>query len=129
MGAWWGSGAGYQGRSSYWNWSRGKGGYSRSARRYPPPMTRRSFIGGGCAAVGFPFLRRFLSPDVLEAVLAKAKAGHWRDLPMGALVGEVGKCFLGTPYVGQTLEVSDSVESCVINLKGLDCVTFFETSL
>ena len=42
---------------------------------------------------------------------------------------QIGQNLLGTPYVGQTLEVSDTVESCVVQWDGLDCVTFFETCL
>jgi hypothetical protein len=38
---------------------------------------------------------------------------------------EVARQLMGTPYVGQTLEI-DSVESLVINLRELDCTTFLE---
>jgi hypothetical protein len=39
-----------------------------------------------------------------------------------------GKSFIGTPYVGKTLEIGDE-ESLVINLRELDCTTFVETCL
>lgn len=38
------------------------------------------------------------------------------------------KEFIGTEYKASTLEVN-SVEQCVLNLEGMDCVTFFENSL
>lgn len=43
-------------------------------------------------------------------------------------VTEIGKLFIGTPYVEKTLEVGKS-ESLVINLRGLDCTTFVENVL
>ncbi|QWX83758.1 DUF1460 domain-containing protein [Cellulophaga sp. HaHaR_3_176] len=47
---------------------------------------------------------------------------------LGETMVAVGKTFLGTPYVAQTLEVSET-ESLVINLHGLDCTTFVENVL
>lgn len=41
---------------------------------------------------------------------------------------EVGKSFLGTPYVEKTLEFGKT-ESLIINLRGLDCTTFVENTL
>ncbi|OGU57595.1 MAG: hypothetical protein A2X64_09090 [Ignavibacteria bacterium GWF2_33_9] len=49
------------------------------------------------------------------------------DSEFGTLIVEIGKTFLGTPYKGGTLE--GEPEICRINVEGLDCVTFFETSL
>ncbi|NNC61608.1 MAG: DUF1460 domain-containing protein [Eudoraea sp.] len=40
----------------------------------------------------------------------------------------IGKTFIGTPYVAQTLETG-SDESLVIDLEGLDCTTFVENVL
>src|SRR5437899_11739715 len=34
-----------------------------------------------------------------------------------------------TPYVAATLELYEDREVCSVNLRGLDCVTFFESSL
>lgn len=52
-----------------------------------------------------------------------------RRLPIGERVDRVAAQLVGTPYVGQTLETSDDVEVCTINLHGIDCVTYFETCL
>jgi hypothetical protein len=44
-------------------------------------------------------------------------------------VAAVGKAMVGTPYKGFTLEIDDHVEAPSVNFAGLDCWTFFETSL
>ncbi|WP_430908436.1 N-acetylmuramoyl-L-alanine amidase-like domain-containing protein [Maribacter sp. 2-571] len=46
----------------------------------------------------------------------------------GKTVVAVGKTFLGTPYVAQTLEIGEA-EPLTINLQGLDCTTFVENVL
>ncbi len=50
------------------------------------------------------------------------------SLPINQVIIEIGKSFLGTDYVANTLEVGDE-EKLVINLTGLDCYIFLETSL
>lgn len=49
------------------------------------------------------------------------------DKPIGEIISEIGKSFLNTPYEAHTLEVTDR-EQLVINLSGLDCTTFLETT-
>jgi hypothetical protein len=51
-----------------------------------------------------------------------------RSKPIGDIVVEMGKTFLGTEYVANTLE-QPGEEHLVINLHGLDCVSFYENSL
>lgn len=48
--------------------------------------------------------------------------------PIGEVIAEAGISFLGTPYVGGTLD-RDMDESLVIDFTELDCVTFVENSL
>lgn len=48
--------------------------------------------------------------------------------PLNEIIVEIGKSFIGTDYVAHTLEKGDK-ESVVINLEGLDCYTFFESTL
>lgn len=48
--------------------------------------------------------------------------------PINEIIVEIGKSFIGTDYVAHTLEKGDK-ESVVINLEGLDCYTFFESTL
>jgi hypothetical protein len=49
-------------------------------------------------------------------------------LPISDLIPEIGYSFLGTPYVGATLE-NGLEEKLVINLRELDCTTFAENCL
>lgn len=96
-------------------------------------LSRRDFL---LVATAFPFLHRvppqknhFEGENVFARLLEKADAEHWRALPLGEIVGKVGLELVGTPYVGFTLEHTIDREICTINLLGLDCVTFFESSL
>lgn len=50
------------------------------------------------------------------------------EKPLNEIIVEVGKSFLGTEYVAHTLE-QDGEEQLVINLTGLDCTTFLETTV
>jgi hypothetical protein len=74
-------------------------------------------------------LQNFHGQEIFERIVSKASAENWRRLPIGELIGKIAMEFKGTPYVGFTLEVSKDTEACVVNLTGLDCVTFFEDSL
>lgn len=56
-------------------------------------------------------------------------ADQLRSLPLGDRVATVGKFLCGTPYKSYTLEIHDHIEAPSVNLTGLDCWTFFETSL
>jgi hypothetical protein len=46
---------------------------------------------------------------------------------IGTAIAEIGRTFVGTAYVPQTLE-AEGPEHVVINFRGLDCVTFVETA-
>lgn len=83
----------------------------------------------GLAAVASAGPSQFKGDAVFDHLARLSKERMWAKLPIGALVGEVGLALRGTPYVGATLEVDDHKEICVVNLEGLDCVTFYETSL
>lgn len=48
--------------------------------------------------------------------------------PIGDVIVEMGKTFLGTEYVTNALEVSGR-ERLVVNMRGLDCVSFYENAL
>jgi hypothetical protein len=104
---------------------------------YPRFMNRRQFLCLAAAALGpsawawrgAQAPRKFAGESVFASLLEKADELHWDRLPIGQIVGEAALRLLGTPYVGHTLEISDTVETCVVNLDGLDCVTYFETCL
>lgn len=51
-----------------------------------------------------------------------------KDKPINEIIVEIGKSFLETDYIAHTLE-KEGDEQLVINLTGLDCTTFLETSL
>lgn len=63
--------------------------------------------------------------NVLEGLLLGALTAGKDTLPIGELMAELGLELVGTAYVPQTLEV-DGPERLVVNLRGLDCVTFVE---
>jgi hypothetical protein len=56
-------------------------------------------------------------------------AEQLKALPLGDRVATIGKFLCGTPYKSYTLEIHDHIEAPSVNLTGLDCWTFFETSL
>jgi hypothetical protein len=81
------------------------------------------------AGAGQEGVPHFEGEDIFNRIVAKSSAEGWNKLPIGEVIGKIAMELKGTPYVGFTLEVSKDSEACVINLKGLDCVTFFEDSL
>ncbi|MEO6694048.1 MAG: N-acetylmuramoyl-L-alanine amidase-like domain-containing protein [Ignavibacteria bacterium] len=52
-----------------------------------------------------------------------------KNLPINEVIGEVGKTFMGTPYVAGTLDENNNSEEVVVRITGLDCVTFVENVL
>jgi Protein of unknown function (DUF1460) len=71
----------------------------------------------------------FRGEDRFEELVARAKAGDWKSLPIGERTAAVGQAMVGTPYRAYTLEVDNRVESPSVNLRGMDCWTFFEIAL
>ncbi len=63
---------------------------------------------------------------IFDRVLTEVRA-FGADDP-GSVVAAAGLAFLGTPYVAGTLELPGA-ERMVCNLRGVDCVTFVETSV
>jgi hypothetical protein len=66
--------------------------------------------------------------SIFHMRLQQIKAAHIASLPIGERIAKIGKLFLSTPYVGGTLDLDSAHEDLVINLHGLDCVTFYENS-
>ena len=91
------------------------------------------FLGSSALAKSATWLQdqysHFEGQEVLAHIVNKAGTEGWNKLPMGELIGKIALELKGVPYVGFTLELSKDVEYCSVNLKGLDCVTFFEDSL
>ncbi len=71
----------------------------------------------------------FKGKAVFKQLLKSAIAENWSALPMGELIGKIARKLEGTKYVASTLEIYPDREICSVNLDGLDCVTFVETTL
>lgn len=77
-----------------------------------------------------PFLLLAGDHDKKDIEICKSKfnlalSKNLTELPVGDVVTEVGKSFLGVNYEPFTLEKPGD-ESLVVNLRGLDCTTFLE---
>jgi hypothetical protein len=81
------------------------------------------------AAANLPFNVRFQGQEKFNLLAAKAAKENWRELEIGDRVAMVGRALVGTPYKSFTLEIDDHIEGVSANFTGLDCWTFFETSL
>ena len=69
----------------------------------------------------------FDGAEILSRIESAAVSGAWRNGPYAATIGSVGMALRGIPYTAGTLEGDREV--CRVSLEGLDCVTFFESSL
>ena len=76
-----------------------------------------------------PFGTVFKGQDQFNRLVAKAKEGNWKDLPIGERTATVGQALVGTRYKHFTLEIDNRIESPSVNFNGMDCWTFFEISL
>lgn len=101
-------------------------------------MNRRTFIGtwpalwatASGASAGLPGAALHDKRDA-DICISKFKTALDRNLksrPIGDIVVEMGKTFIGTPYLAYALEVPGE-ERLVVNLRGLDCVSFYENAL
>lgn len=81
------------------------------------------------AFASLPFETVFRGRSKFNALVRRAEEGNWKAFPLGERVCTVGRAQVGTPYASFTLEIDDRVEAPSVNLNGLDCWTFFETSL
>jgi len=102
-------------------------------------MKRRSFLKIISLAAGMPMLWKgsalegLLSAQGDDADLCLKKftlaiSLKLREKSIGEVIVAIGRSFLGTGYVANTLEVPGE-EHLVVNLRGLDCVSFCENSL
>jgi len=76
-----------------------------------------------------PFSTVFKGQDQFDRLVAKAKAGNWKALPIGERTAAVGQALAGTRYMHFTLEIDNRIESPSVNFQGMDCWTFFEIAL
>ena len=76
-----------------------------------------------------PFNAVFKGQEQFNRLVAKAKAGNWKGLPIGERTAAVGQALVGTRYKHFTLEIDNRIESPSVNFQGVDCWTFFEIAL
>ena len=89
-----------------------------------------STVGDAGAAAGTPVVPAVSGDDsIFAARMAEAHAKHLESLPIGERIVAMGRLFLGTPYVAGTLDTSSQGEHLIVNLRGFDCVTFYENML
>jgi hypothetical protein len=81
------------------------------------------------SASRLPFSTVFKGQDQFNRLVAKAKAGNWKTLPIGERTAAVGQALVGTRYKHFTLEIDNRIESPSANFQGMDCWTFFEIAL
>jgi hypothetical protein len=103
-------------------------------------MNRRTFLQSAVLTAGIPtaFAKAgFLEGSMLfqdeDELLCKKKfeiaiSKEWKTKPINEVIVEVGRTFLGTEYVANALEVPGE-ERLVVNMRGLDCVSFYENAL
>ena len=80
-------------------------------------------------AWSLPFSTVFKGEDQFNRLVAKAKEGNWKTLPIGERTATVGQALVGTRYKHFTLEIDNHIEAASVNFNGMDCWTFFEISL
>jgi cell wall-associated NlpC family hydrolase len=62
---------------------------------------------------------------IFEELIGFLDKRKTREKSPGQLMIEIGRFFLGVPYVAGTLE-TERTEHLIVNLKGVDCATFVE---
>jgi len=65
--------------------------------------------------------------DICNSKFKIAVDAKLSEKPINEIIIAIGKSFIGTDYVAFTLEKGDK-ENVVVNLAGLDCYTFFEST-
>ncbi|MCX7876964.1 MAG: DUF1460 domain-containing protein [Melioribacteraceae bacterium] len=65
--------------------------------------------------------------EICNSKFELAVSKNLSSKPINEIIIEIGKSFLGTDYVSYTLEKGEK-ENVVINLSGLDCYTFLEST-
>ncbi len=106
-------------------------------RRAFVALVSKTLVSAGALAITRPKRARgrerdlnvFTGREAFERLLTLAREGSWSERPIGERIGAIGMALRQTPYVDATLELYEDREVCSVNLRGLDCVTFFESAL
>ena len=96
---------------------------------FAPLLLVLSLLVESRGGVYLPYATVFKGESEFEQLVQKAVSENWRSLPLGERTVAVGEALLGTPYVNYTLEIDDHTESPSVNLRGVDCWTYFEIAL
>lgn len=99
-------------------------------------MNRRGFLQGLPAFSSVPLLFPSINPlelwnqDDADAEICSRKfeiaiARSWSTKPIGEIIVEVGRTFIGTDYLANGIEAPGD-EHLIVNMRGLDCVSFCE---
>ena len=106
-------------------------------------MNRRDFLFGLPAlsslfllterACSYPLTSPFQQPEDPDALLCSQKfelavSLSLRHKPIGTVITEIGKSFLGTEYLAFGIEAPGE-ERLIVNMRGLDCVSFCENAV
>jgi len=86
-------------------------------------------LGWASAESRLPFSTVFKGRDKFDRLVAGAREGNWKSLPIGERTATVGRAMVGTRYKNYTLEIDNRIEAPSINFNAQDCWTFFEISL
>ena len=92
----------------------------------------RPHSGSGSAALRpprLPWSTVFRGEEKFRRLCDQARKKSWGSLPIGDRTAAFGQALCGTPYVNYTLEIDNRIESPSVNFHGMDCWTFYETSL
>lgn len=103
--------------------------YFTSINLFPMKRIIILFLFGSILAPGFTQIH--CTPENkqrLQRQIVHQNAQDYSDNSVGEIMIGVGKSFLGTPYVGKTLEIN-AEEPLVVDLTGLDCTTFLENAV
>jgi hypothetical protein len=110
---------------------------SRLERRAFVRLVSKALVAAGAVGMARPVPvpgrnrdpHAFTGQEAFEQLLALARERAWSRLPIGERMGAIGMALRQTPYVDATLELYEDREVCSVNLRGLDCWTFFESAL
>jgi hypothetical protein len=86
-------------------------------------------LGWASAESRLPFGTVFKGRDKFDRLVAGAREGNWKSLPIGERTATVGRALVGIRYKNYTLEIDNRIEAPSVNFNSLDCWTFFEISL
>ena len=90
-----------------------------------PPLS----FADGPSQRQLPMSTIFKGKSQFDKIVARAVKENWKSKPINERMILFARALHGTRYVNFTLEIDDKIESPSVNLMGLDCWTFFETTL